>query len=271
MVKPSLIIVGAQRAATTSLYGLLLQHPDIIGPAGKETHFFDQNWVHSPGDMRVYASLLTDYGARIPRGRKVIEATPIYCFYPPAIKRMASVLPDVKLVMVLREPVARAMSHYHHDEHGGAMSHPYHIRLASFHETMLTSTAFWAARRMQYRRKIETTHVEWGTVSYWDRGLYDRQIAHILQYYPIDQLRIVLYDQVAGDFQWVATSIAEWMGLSSYTPTHRHYNNQSYAPFDFKTRMVWHEKYQRVVNWGYLREYLSGVQRNIVSSWGYSA
>lgn len=271
MVKPSLIIVGAQRAATTTLYNLLLQHQDIVGPAGKETHFFDEWWPNSPGNMEVYASLLTDNGARLPRGRQVIEATPLYCFYPLAIHRMASVLPDVKLVMVLREPVARAMSHYHHDEGGGMLRHAYHLRLSSFDSAMLVSRAYAMARRVQRRKGIEVGHVEWGTMSYWDRGLYDVQVQRLYDYYPPEQIRIVLYDQVVNDFEWVANALAEWMGLFPYTPTHRHHNNQSYTPFDFKVRMAWHARYQRKIRWDILADRLSGVQRNIVAAWGYSA
>lgn len=194
----------------------------------------------------------------------------MYCFYPQAIERMAGVLPDVKLVMILREPVARAVSHYHHDMNGGMMRHAYHLVLTDFDSVMEVSHAYAMARWMQRRRGIETGHIEWSTMSYWDRGLYDVQVQRLYDYYPPEQIQIVLYDQIANDYRWVANALVEWLGLPSYTPRFRMHNGQSYLPPDYKTLAQWKLHYRNQVAWHILADRLSEVQRNIVMEWGYA-
>ncbi len=107
-LKPKLVIIGAQKAGTTTLFDLLSHHPRIIPPRRKEISFFSN-------DER-YAKGLEDYWAQFPRrsiwsGRRItFEASPMYLFNPLAAERIARHLPGALCLVVLRDPVQRAYS-----------------------------------------------------------------------------------------------------------------------------------------------------------------
>jgi sulfotransferase family protein len=102
---PNFLIVGAPRCGTTSLSSYLSDHPDVFIAPQKEVHYFDYH--HRRGDDW-YRAQFDGAGDH----RLVGEASPRYMFEEPAMRRMAALLPDVKLVAILREPVSRAYSAY---------------------------------------------------------------------------------------------------------------------------------------------------------------
>lgn len=107
---PTFLIIGAQKAATTSLWAYLRSHPEVHLPDYKEPNFFvaEINWSRG---LRWYESLFDGAGEAIARG----EASPLYTAYPlfdGVPERIATVIPDVKLVYVMRDPVERMRSAY---------------------------------------------------------------------------------------------------------------------------------------------------------------
>jgi hypothetical protein len=119
---PDFVIIGAQKAGTTSLYEALVSHPDVQRAFRKEVHFFDTtryprvSWYrrHFPIDRS---------------GMVTGESSPYYLFHPAVPARMRKVLPDVRLIVVLRDPVARAVSQYHHAKSWGFERRPIEIAL----------------------------------------------------------------------------------------------------------------------------------------------
>ena len=121
-ILPSFLIIGAQRAGTTSLFRYLLAHPDVAGPSGgdaavwwvKETHFFDEKYSKGLDWYRSFFPLDATRQRRRKRGHDLLagEATPYYMFHPAVPARAAATLPDVRLIALLRDPVERAYSHY---------------------------------------------------------------------------------------------------------------------------------------------------------------
>jgi hypothetical protein len=106
---PDFLIIGAPKCGTTSLYYLLTEHPHIVPAAAKELHFFSSHF-----DLGIEW-----YRRCFPRpthkdGRSTItgEATPSYLadLYAPA--KVAEVVPQARLIVLLRNPVDRAYSHY---------------------------------------------------------------------------------------------------------------------------------------------------------------
>ena len=108
---PDFVIIGTQKGGTSFLYHLLTHHPLVEPAARKELHFFD-----GPGPFDKGAEW---YRRCFPRpkmsdGRRSItgEATPSYLFDPPVAKRMAKMVPQARLIALLRNPIDRAYSHY---------------------------------------------------------------------------------------------------------------------------------------------------------------
>ncbi len=106
---PNFLIPGAEKAGTTSLKNYLFEHPEIY-MVEKEIHFFDKNWDKG---ITWYEEKFSNYD-----NKKVIgEKTPGYMYTD--VKRIKSVLPDIKLIFLLRNPVDRAYSQYWHDVRKG--------------------------------------------------------------------------------------------------------------------------------------------------------
>lgn len=112
---PSFMIIGAMKAGTTSLFSYLTQHPEITNPQFKEIHYFDYYW------SRPHKWYLAHFPATDPHRPELIagEATPGYLPHPKAAERLASRLPDTKIIVLLRNPVERAISHYFHEKRVG--------------------------------------------------------------------------------------------------------------------------------------------------------
>ena len=114
---PDFVIIGAQKSGTTSLYDFVVKHPAIISAAQKETEYFSRRYKFGEMWYRSnFPTSLSRYHLYKKTDERPIsgEATPNYLFYPFVPGRMKKTLPDVKLVVILRNPVDRAFSQYHH-------------------------------------------------------------------------------------------------------------------------------------------------------------
>src|SRR4051794_34667074 len=103
---PNFVIVGAPKCGTSSLARWLMQHPEVYLVPEKELHFFTGFWDQGIG---WYENCFS------PNGQRAIgEASPSYLADHTAHERMASVIPDAKLIAMVRNPIDRAYSHYWH-------------------------------------------------------------------------------------------------------------------------------------------------------------
>lgn len=123
-VPPSLVIVGAQRGGTTSLYRALRQHPGFMGPLHRKgVHYFDAEFARGAAWYLGHFPLRTTVDRRSRRGSAgpivVGEASPYYMAHPLAPARMVDQLPDVRVVALLRDPIERAYSAYTHERARG--------------------------------------------------------------------------------------------------------------------------------------------------------
>ena len=109
---PGVVLIGAMKSGTTSLFNYLAAHPAITPPIVKEIDYFSYNWCR--GDDWYRAHFPTT-----PRDTITAEASSGYLPYPRAAGRVHETLPDTRIVAVLRDPVARAISHYFHERRAG--------------------------------------------------------------------------------------------------------------------------------------------------------
>lgn len=102
---PDALIIGSAKGGTTSLFEYLTQHPQVCGARFKEVRYFDQQWDRGP---RWYKANFAPMAGH----RLCLEATPAYLFLEEVPQRVRSLIPDARFIVLLREPVDRAYSHY---------------------------------------------------------------------------------------------------------------------------------------------------------------
>jgi hypothetical protein len=194
-VFPDFVIIGAERAGTTSLYRYLGRHPQVI-PATlrrKGAHYFDTNFDKSSRWYRSHFAtrLAMSTAVRRAGSRRVItgEACPYYFFHPLVPERMRALLPDVRLILMLRDPVARAYSHYLHEVARG-------FEQLSFEDALDAESERLAGE--EERIRAQPFHVSFAHqhFSYLARGHYAEQLVRWQVAFPRDQLLIV----DSGDF-----------------------------------------------------------------------
>ncbi|MDY6867165.1 MAG: sulfotransferase domain-containing protein [Chloroflexota bacterium] len=188
---PHFIIIGAQKAGTTSLHFYLSQHPQIQMALKKEIHYFDGGYGL---DVDNYLKGEAWYRAHFPKRSKLApsrityEATPDYIFHPLAPKRIAQLIPDVKLVALLRNPTERAISNYFHRTRFG--NEPLPIMEAMLAEEERTKAAITA-------QDYKTRNFKWYT--YKARGRYAEQIKHYLEYFEMKNMLFLNSDLLFSD------------------------------------------------------------------------
>jgi hypothetical protein len=116
---PDLLLIGAQKSGTTSLFHYLSEHPEVArNPRGrKEMYFFNKDYARGLNFYRQYFPLKSVRGL-------VGEGSTVYLHSPQVPARVAQALPEVKILAVLREPAARAISHYFHHVQRGRETRP---------------------------------------------------------------------------------------------------------------------------------------------------
>lgn len=171
MPKPNFFLIGAPKAGTTSLYHYLKEHPQIYMSPIKEPRYFDRN----DRDWADYLALFDNVQHEIAIG----EASPQYLFSKDAPERIKSSAPDAKLIMILRQPVDRAYSHYLGYRRRG-------LELcASFEQAFQESETKWyAGTRIGWQYKLP--------------GYYTPQIENYLRHFDRSHLMICLFDDLVN-------------------------------------------------------------------------
>ncbi len=200
---PDVIIVGAQRAGTTSLLRYLDQHPQVRRSLKKEVHYFDVN--HHRGE-RWYRG----HFPRVPAGAGlcVLESSPYYLFHPRAPERIARLLPDVKLIALLRDPVERALSHYFHEVRRGREElAPLEAFRAEAGRLAGEEEKLWADDRY-----VSRPHRRF---SYQARGVYAPQLRRFEPWLRSGQLRVVQSEELYAQPAAVLADLFGFLGVDA--------------------------------------------------------
>jgi Sulfotransferase domain len=195
---PNFLILGAQKAGTTALYAYLRWHPQVTGPSFKEVSFFDRHYARGERWYRAH------FPAR--RRTAVGEASPSYLLHPLAPERVATLLPDARLVALLRNPVDRAFSHYQHE-------------VALRREPLSFEDAV-AAEDERLRGEVERmlrdpgyfSHA-WWNYTYLTRGRYAEQLERWYAAFPRDRLLVLFTEELAEDPGATYRRVLEFLGL----------------------------------------------------------
>jgi len=174
---PDFLVVGAQRAGTTLMHRMLALHPEVYIPKQrKEIHFFDQHY--SRGEMWYRKFFLVDRDEFSALG----EVTPSYLPHPSAPERIRKFYPEMRLIAVLRDPVARIWSAYHHLRRVSGESR-------SFSDFIRTD------------RDALT------------RGSYAVQLARYMEFFPYENMLVVLFEHFVSNPVVELARIREYLAL----------------------------------------------------------
>lgn len=197
---PDFFIVGSAKSGTTSLYNYLRQHPQIYLPPVKEVYFFATDidnkkfrpdyaknvninidkWLEAGMKTEIFQAYISDWEKykslfRFAGDKKATgEMTNAYLYSTQAANNISQKFPHAKIIMILRNPVERAFSHYLMDLRMG-------IESGNFMEAL--------------QKDISRTEKGWGISNlYIELGMYYEQVNRFLKLFPHEQIKILLHE-----------------------------------------------------------------------------
>jgi len=171
------VICGTQKGGTTALDAYLREHPEICMADKKEVHFFDDESLFDKAkpDYAEYHSLFSPKSSH----KLVGEATPIYMYWHDAPRRLWEYNPNMKLIVILRNPIDRAYSHWNMERSRNAESLP-----------------FCDAIQNEQQRCREALPYQHRIYSYVDRGFYTEQLRRLWFYFSEENVLILRNEQL---------------------------------------------------------------------------
>ena len=221
---PHFLIIGVQKGGTTSLYEYLQQHPQVQSALIKEVHFFDLNFEKG---WDWYQEQLGQNNQSVVTSRKKLvtgEASPYYIFHPLVPERVYHYIPNVKLIILLRDPVARSLSQYHHECRWDFESLGLEMALAAEPERL----------KFELEKFSQDPHYQsyaYQHYSYVKRGFYLEQILTWQHYFQPSQILIIQSEFLSENPDQVLIKVLDFLGLDQCQfKTQERHNSGQYPP-----------------------------------------
>lgn len=262
--EPDFIVIGTVKGGTTSFYENIVLHPRVKSAFLKETHYFDRYFAEGRRWYRAQFPFSTN-SSTSPDGQPIItgEGTPNYLIYPFVAQRIAENYPDVKLIVLLRNPVSRAYSQYHMHAQRGQFTESADVLLrreldflqrhpldsANFERfvyDMAGPLKDTDCPRDQYQVKssaAQPDHPE----PYDDslhglllRGIYYEQLRFWFEHFPREQFLILKSEDYFAQPLHILKDVApQFLEIPAWDPQYYHPSknqNQKYPPLDTTLR-----------------------------------
>jgi hypothetical protein len=213
-LRPSVIVVGAQRCGTTTLYRVLSEHPDIVRPTfSKGIFYFDVNYAKGPRWYRGHFPVAALARRRVAGPEPVaFESSGYYSFHPLAAERIGRDLPGVKLVLMVRDPVERAYSAYKHEFARGFETETFERaldlepeRLAGEVDRMVADPSYVSVDHRHH--------------AYVTRGQYAEQVERLQSAVGAGNVYVMDADDFFADPGTEVAGLFDWLGLTPWTPS----------------------------------------------------
>jgi hypothetical protein len=189
------MVIGVQKAGTSALFDYLGEDPDIALSDIKETHFFDDESLDwAAPDYGLYHRRFPAADARLR-----LEATPIYVYWPNALERIRAYNPAARLILMLRDPVARAWSHWRMEYARGAETKPF----------------AWCIREGRQRLFAAEPWGHHREFSYVERGFYGEQLERLYTLFPREQVLVLRAEDLEPAPAEVLARVRTFLGLAS--------------------------------------------------------
>jgi hypothetical protein len=224
---PDFIIIGTQKGGTSSLHYYLSQHPKIRMSVEKEIHFFDLNFNNG----------LEWYQRQFPKqdnNSEILfgESSPYYLFHPLVPERVNKICPKVKLIVMLRNPVDRAYSHYMMQKKKGIEE------FNNFEDAYRAESARINDEIEKINSDPKYYSYNHQKFSYLARGRYFEQIERWLNYFPLSNFHFIKSELFFQDINSVLTSVYSFLGIEHYLPPDLSIQNSNeYLQMELKERL----------------------------------
>jgi hypothetical protein len=200
---PSFMVIGAQKCGTTTMFSCLAAHPQVIPPLTKEIHYFDGGRyqgedVYVDKGSKWYIAHFPMVSKLTHGNCKTFEASPSYLYVPEAAERIARDLPEARLLVLLRNPVERAISHYRHNVSKGREP-------LTFKEALKRESSRLASSESWHR----------SVYAYVDRGFYVRQLMRFQSFRNQGQLLVLDSAVFFREPRLAMSRVYEFLGLDS--------------------------------------------------------
>lgn len=187
-------LVGAAKAGTTSIYRILDSHPQVFMSEPKEPNFFTSEDLRQHGYLsRVRTvSSRADYDrlfAMATPGQVLGEASVSYLAYRGTARKIFAYNPAARIIISLRDPVMRAISHHAMDQRLGYCKYPL--------EEIFRSPADYPVHFFQY----------------FDNGLYFSRVTEYMEIFPASHIHVIMFPALAGNQQMCATRLLSFLGV----------------------------------------------------------
>jgi len=196
---PTVIIGGAQKAGTTFLFDVIARQVTYSGPVTKEVHYFSSEWFRDDLWYRAHFE-------RAGSPRLQIEGSASYLYHPNAAMRIAKTLPNVKIIFVLRDPIARAYSHYHHNSRWSGREK------LSFPDALQAERTRLEPDLERLAADPNASVESFYRYSYVNRGKYAEQVERFMNVFDPEQLLLVDSDKLFRGCAIQLGKIDEFLG-----------------------------------------------------------
>ncbi|MGH7797292.1 MAG: sulfotransferase domain-containing protein [Candidatus Binatia bacterium] len=231
-VMPNFLFIGGNRCGTTTLYRHLCDHPCVAPSVRSEVLFFDLKFAKGLGWYKThFPTVIYKHWTQL-RTRRFLtgEGTTYYMFHPRAPQRIRETLPEVKLIILLRNPVDRAYSQYHQKIRRGRETLSFEDaveaeprRLEGELEKMLADANYISVHHRDH--------------SYLARGVYISQLSHWMTLFPKEQMLILRSEDLRVRPADLFKQALRFLELPIWEPpAYDNYNFATYCQMESRTR-----------------------------------
>ncbi len=203
---PSFMVIGTQKGGTTSLWNYLCQNPRVGRALKKEINYYNEH----------YAKKEKWYKAHFPLKGKAenllyFDDTPEYMTHPSVPQRIHKSYPDMKFIVLLRNPVDRAYSHYQHRCRRQNENRTFEAALSELYANIDAST--------EMQDVFDNRYVYSMYYNYLARGHYAEQLTRWFQYFPREQFLIIQSEDFYAHTQEKMKEICDFVGITHWENT----------------------------------------------------
>ena len=215
MSLPNYMFIGAAKSATTTFFDILKKHEDIFVPKFKEPHFFNIDENYFKGLDWYKKTYFTD----INNESVIIDFTPTYLYHKLCAERIFNSLgPNVKFVIILRNPIDRAYSHYNHSKRDG-------------HEVSSFENAVKLENERIKKFRDKNDFLSELRCSYISQGLYFEMISAYLKYFDLNNFFIINFEsEVVQNLDQTLLNLSKFLKIDLSNLDYEIHSNKSGKP-----------------------------------------